>query len=489
MPLCQVNGFLREYVLSKSVEENFLFVLEGTHAYQHYMKRMDQGGILLHLAIDKSWDRDKNVFEWIDFSRLRSLTVYGRWEPFFISYKMERLRVLDLEDVSSGLTNDDVENMVKVLPRLKFLSLRGCREITDLPAFLGDLKQLQTLDIRETSVIKLPKSIIKLEKLQYIRAGTAVILDNDTATTFRILPVVAEAASKSSTSATPMRRPRAVLGSCIPKLSTRSRLDDDSHNGIKVPRGIGRLSSLHTLGVVNISTAGEEGTLEQLKNLSLLHKLGVSGINQNNCVKLFSAISHLPHLESLSLQFQLNQDHEAAVYMVGLLSPRVKLRSLKLYGLIDKLPACIMQAWFQLHELRKLSLQMKILPQQELDSILSLRNLRSLHLRLADFQDGELRFGWGIAQSFGGWIIDFLEISCNSRLQALRFGSSIDVEILQIRCSSVSSSLKFFGLESMDSLKEVWFSGPYADDLKNHLQNELLDNVNKPIMYMQEPSS
>ncbi|KAF8673308.1 hypothetical protein HU200_048864 [Digitaria exilis] len=400
------------------------------------------------------------------------LTVYGRWEPFFISYKMGRLRVLDLEDVSSGLTNGDLENMVKVLPRLKFLFLRGCREITHLPAFLGDLKQLQTLDIRETSVIKLPKSIIRLEKLQYIRAGTAVILDNDTATTFRILPVVAEAASKSSTSATPMRRPRAVLGSCIPKLSTRSRLDDDSHNGIKVPRGIGRLSSLHTLGVVNISTAGEEGTLEQLKNLSLLHKLGVSGINQNNCVKLFSAISHLPHLESLSLQFQLNQDHEAAVYMVGLLSPLVKLRSLKLYGLIDKLPACIMQALFQLHELRKLSLQMKISPQQELDSIPS-----------------ELRFGWGIAQSFGGWIIDFLEISCNSRLQALRFGSSIDVEILQIRCSSVSSSLKFFGLESMDNLKEVWFSGPYANDLKNHLQNELLDNVNKPIMYMQEPSS
>ncbi|OEL12710.1 hypothetical protein BAE44_0026271 [Dichanthelium oligosanthes] len=478
MTLCHVNGFLREYIVSQLMEDNFLFALEGN------CKNLDIGSIVLHLAIDRSWVRDRNVLENNDFSRLRSLTVFGRWESFFISDKMGRLRVLDLEDVSSGLTNGDVENMVKLLPRLKFLSLRGCGEITHLSDSLGHLKLLQTLDIRETSVIKLPKSIIKLQKLQYIRAGRAVILDNDTAGTFGSLPVAA--AANPSTSATPMRRPRAALG-CLSKLGIYRRLDDDgSHKGVKVPRGIGKIANLHTLGVVDIGAAGEEVILE-VKNLTLLHKLQVSGINRNNSEKFFSAISNLAHLESLSLQFQLQQDHEAAVCTGGTLSRLMKLRSLKLYGLVDRLPACIMQMWFQLHELEKFNLQMKMLPQQELDSIISLRSLRSLHLWLEEFQNGELCFGWS-AQSFGGWI-NILEIACNSRLQAVRFGSRIEVEILKIRCCTVSSSLHFSGLRHMEELKEVWLTGSYEEAFKNNLE-ELWGNENKPIILEPEkPSS
>ncbi|PAN43123.2 hypothetical protein PAHAL_8G229500 [Panicum hallii] len=441
MSLCQVNGFLREYIISRLMEENLVFALEG-----HCRKNIQRTG--RHLAIDNSWDRDRNVFESIDLSLLRSLTVFGKWESFIISGKMKLLRVLDLEDVSSGVTNDDVEKMVKLLPRLKFLSLRRCKQVTRLPDSLGDLKQLQTLDIRETSVIKLPKSIIKLEKLQYIRAGT---------------------------SATP--------GCCLSKLSMHRRLDDGSHSGVKVPRGIGKLSSLHTLGVVDISAAGEDdGILEELKNLTQLHKLGVYGINRKNSEKFFSDISRLAHLESLSLQVQLNQDNEAADFMADISSPLVKLRSLKLYGLVDRLPAWVMQMWLQLPGLEKLNLQMKTLPQQELDFILSLRNLRLLRLRLAEFQNGELRFGWGFDQRSSPRYIPFLEIACNSRLQAVKFGSLVHIEILKIRCSSVSPSLKFSGLRAMPSLRIVWLTGTYEDVFKKDLDTELRNNKNKPIL-------
>ncbi|OQU83821.1 hypothetical protein SORBI_3005G183000 [Sorghum bicolor] len=378
MAKCQVNGFLREYIISRSMEENLVFGLEGQS--KRGLQRTGR-----HLAIDESWDRDRNVFGSIDFSRLRSLTVFGRWESFFVSDKMRLLRVLDLEDVSSGVTNGDVELMVKLLPRLKFLSLRRCTGISRLPDSLGDLKQLQTLDIRETSVVKLPKSIAKLEKLQYIRAGsgTSIVapLDEDTSRFGNLpLPVVVEAPPEnpSTAAAAPKSRIQATtMASWLSKLSIHRRTDDSSHNGVKLPRGtgIGKLFNLHTLGVLNVSAAGDEGILEELKNLTQLHKLGVSGINKNNGHKFFSVISSLAHLKSLSVQVQLDEDSRQPSCLDGISTKtRENLQSLKLYGLLHRLPV-----WTkELQNLRKLSLHMIVLTQEGIHLLAGLQELRSL---------------------------------------------------------------------------------------------------------------
>ncbi|XP_037468848.1 uncharacterized protein LOC119341053 [Triticum dicoccoides] len=118
--------------------------------------------------------------------------------------------------------------------------------------------------------------------------------------------------------------------------------------------GIGKLTQLHTLGVVNI--AGGKGGflfLKALKNLTQLRKLGLSGINRKNWKDLCSAISgHLPHLESLSLQLLLLEEdgsYEFACFDDISMPPKT-LKSLKVFytstgGGAGAGAACIRPAW------------------------------------------------------------------------------------------------------------------------------------------------
>ncbi|CAL4991688.1 unnamed protein product [Urochloa decumbens] len=504
-----------------ALADNLVFTLEDNSK-----KGLQRTG--RHLAIYESWDRDRNVYESMDFSRLRSITVFGEWKSFFISDKMRLLRVLDLEDGSSGLTNGDIDKIVELLPCLKFLSLRRCRKITHLPDSLGDLKQLQTLDIRETSVTKLPKSIITLEKLQYLRAGSTINMDND-AGMVQDSPPPAEAGNPPSsdtvngmieihpTSSAPPEaenssdtvngmieksptlsppaantRPGATLVlNWLSKLFIQNRLDDDghgSHNGVKLPRGIGNLSNMHTLGVVNISPADNEGILDELKNLTQLHKLGVSGINKNNADKLFSAISHLIHLKSLSLHLQ-RQLNEASC-LEGISEETIKRLwggSLKIYLYKDD---CKLPTWTRnFYGHRKLSLHKTKLTQEDMFLLPSLRT-GNLRLFLSEFQDGMLHFDRRCSVDVG-----HLDISCNSsRSDAkITFSGSMHVTVLRIRCPRVSS-LQISGLWHLDGLKEVWLCGPCDNDHKEHYWNErdmchVAEGKSKPVLRLEKPGS
>jgi hypothetical protein len=71
--------------------------------------------------------------------------------------------------------------------------------------------------------------------------------------------------------------------------------------GVAVPRGIGKLKALLTLGTVNIS-GWRKTDLQDIKGFSRLRKLGVAGINRRNRQELCSAITHLGCLESLSMR-------------------------------------------------------------------------------------------------------------------------------------------------------------------------------------------
>ncbi|XP_066337731.1 uncharacterized protein [Miscanthus floridulus] len=345
--LCRVNGFLRECILSRAMEENLVFELTDTSS-----PTTKSSG--RHLVISENWDRNMTVFQRIDFSRLRSMTVVGMWKSFFISKSMKLLRVLDLED-SLGLTDADVEQMVKRLCCLKFLSLRGCRGIFHLPSSIGGLRQLQTLDVMDTSIVTLPATITKLQMLQYIRGGTPSISSED--------PSVPNASS-----------------SWLSKFHHLSHLV-----GVGVPSGIRELRSLHTLGVVNIGSSAGEAILKALKKLTQLRKLGVFGVNRNNSMAFSSAISGHVHLESLSVWF----DKESQCCLDDTFLPLKNLQSLKLYGLVDKLQVLQID---QLSKLAKLDLEITTLREWDIRFLGELPKLCILRLCVNQPEDVRLHF-------------------------------------------------------------------------------------------------
>jgi Leucine-rich repeat (LRR) protein len=234
-------------------------------------------------------------------SRLRSVTVIGEWRPIFSLDKMRLLRVLDLED-TSGLVDHHLKHVGKLL-HLRYLSLRGCADIYHLPDSLGNLRQLETLDVKGTRIIKLPKTINKLTKLQHVFAGYIGAEEDDTyESRYEGLPKLTRnklglmtvfsarfcvacwaphlAKQIMDTDGDHVnRRDICTMYCCavLPSLAMRHR----SAGGVAVPRRISKLEALRTLGTVNVS-GRRKTALQDIKGFSRLRKLGVAGINRRN---------------------------------------------------------------------------------------------------------------------------------------------------------------------------------------------------------------
>ncbi|TVU13061.1 hypothetical protein EJB05_46736, partial [Eragrostis curvula] len=475
---CKANGLFLEYIISRPMEENLVFALQGSCSLnsQHSGR---------HLTIGRSWDRDESVFEGIDFSRLRSFTVFGEWMPFFITKKMRLLRVLDLEDASSGVTDCELEKILHLLPGLKFLSLRGRKEITRLPDSLGGLRQLQTLDIRGTSIITLPKSIIKLRKLQYVRAGAnpPPPPDDDTPAAEATPPpppppavtppppaaaaaaaTPPPAASPSLSKTTSISKKPAGAKSMLTWLSgfcVCGRIACSHNGGVEVPRGIGEMTALLTFGVIDLSVPMVEDILKELKKLAQLRKLGVCGINKSNVQQFLAAISGHGHLQSLSVH--LDKDYQDDC-LKDISVPPKNLQTFKLVGLARELPVWIIK----LQSLTKLKLQMTKLPQEQIDIIGNLPLLRLLCLCFKEFEHSKLQL-----RNCFFYKLRVLEIACNSRLTNVELpdrGKAVYLEVLKIRCCGDGvSSVQFDGL-NRHRLKEVWITGTYDEAFKRHIQ-------------------
>uniref|UniRef100_A0ACD5ZTF6 Uncharacterized protein n=1 Tax=Avena sativa TaxID=4498 RepID=A0ACD5ZTF6_AVESA len=471
--LYQANNLMREISVSKSEEENFVFVLEE-NCIMHSRDK------IRHLVVSSSWSREnRNALEsMMDVSHTRSLTVFGEWRSFLLSKKMRLLRVLDLEG-TSGLQDHDLVPIGK-LRHLKYLSLRGTVGVFNLPGSFGNLCNLETLDIRDTFVTKLPANIVKLERLKYLRAG--LIPDDETDSCaevgefFRKCRSVMHIRRNGSND----EADNMFVGSfsqligVVFDLAVRG-LDP---YGAKVPKGIGKLTALQTLGVVNVARGN--AMPRELKKLTQLRKLGVSGINKKNCKDVCSAIADHGHLLSLSMRAE--GEHGLEGCLDDLSTPPNNLQRLKLYGNLVTLPSWIEQ----LQNLAKLTLRSTRL---ELDFTLQvlgeLPHLAILRLREKSCNVEELSFHFH-REAFTSLTVLELENLCYLKSMKFQEAATPKLELLQVHCCQHLDNFGLFGLNTLQSLREVSFQGSYSSTFKNDLQQQLAKNRNKPSLKIQD---
>ncbi|KAG2557839.1 hypothetical protein PVAP13_8NG262100 [Panicum virgatum] len=253
--------------------------------------------------------------------------------------------------------------------------------------------------------------------------------------------------------------------------------------GVEVTRGTQKLMLLHTFGVVNVGIVRGKAILKDIRKLTHLRKLGVSGVSKKNYNVFCSAISGKPRLESLSVWLsRVNQE-----YLDDISTPPENLQSLKLYGLEKKLPNWIKQ----LPKLRKLNLEITISEEVGISSILGdLKELCILRLRVKLLQDSMLNFCVmkDATEERSYENVKILEIASCSRLLNVNFGSVAmrNLELLKVGCCNTGCGLQFTGLNHLAKLKEVWIIGSHVDTLKNHIEDQFAESTSKPALKLEE---
>ncbi|XBI77634.1 hypothetical protein VPH35_070702 [Triticum aestivum] len=216
---CRVHDIILDLLRSKSSKENFVHVIDGSK---------DTSGEIHRVSvqyIDKDDARILEIINKASLSHVRSvLLCRGSLVPHFMYFKY--IRVLRLED--QGLGGDiDLTGISSLflLRYLKFANLDGSNYHLKLPNQIGDLQQLETIDLAGF-LENFPSDIVSLALLSHLSS----------------------------------RRNKA--------------------GGIVLPDGIERLKSLHTLVGVVISNKSSVESIMGLGKLTNLRKLHIC-LNEN----------------------------------------------------------------------------------------------------------------------------------------------------------------------------------------------------------------
>ncbi|CAM0953632.1 unnamed protein product [Alopecurus aequalis] len=398
---CQVHDMMLEVMVSKSVETNFVSLIGRQYGEMSH-------GKVRRLSIHGDCDTVKKVeqrrarhgIEAMELEHVRSLTTFqsegglSKLLDRLVEFKL--LRVLDLQDCRA-LQNKHMRYVCR-LYLLRFLSLRGTR-ISNMPNEIGDLEHLESLDVKNTAIAKLPQTVTKLTKLERLIAAYQW----------------------------------------------------------NFPQGIGNMKALREVehafieGGKGIDAALEIGELQQLQVLTL--KVDRGDIEFMRAVA--SSLKKLYSLRVLSLENQYSTPHQETKDIkehISSLPPL--LRSLTFPVTISRLPEWIPS----LTHLVEFYAAVTDQSNEILDALCNLPNLQILILRLYHYAGQELLAG--TTHNFP--MLRSLNLFMSGEnIESIGFGigSMAKLEILELNLNFLKRSINFVGIENLKNLKEFKLRG------------------------------
>ncbi|KAM4085098.1 hypothetical protein ACJW30_10G000900 [Castanea mollissima] len=274
---CRVHDLLREMIINKVREQNFVTIARGQNTeWPEKVRR---------LSVHKTMP---DVLQSQSISHLRSLHMFWRLDLLSESIKslsfpleFKLLNVLDLQ----GAPLEVFPKEIIKLFLLKYLSLRSTK-IKVIPPGIGNLRYLETLDLKHTCITELPVEILKLQKLCHL---------------------------------------------LVYRYEIQSYAQINSKYGFKAMAQIGCLHSLQKLCFIEADPVilGELGKLDQLR------RLGIVKFRREHGSALCTSIEMLKRLRALSIT---SIEENEVLNLESLHCPPQFLQRLYLSGRLEKLP-------------------------------------------------------------------------------------------------------------------------------------------------------
>ncbi|KAA8527106.1 hypothetical protein F0562_008665 [Nyssa sinensis] len=268
---CRVPNLVREFVVFKSEDENFVSILpEPNTSSGEKVRRLSihDGCTTLAQSGDFSCVRSAFLFSWDGFS-----------PPDFnnMLHSFCLLRVLDLEDAPI----DKFPEQIVELTLLRYLSLRHTK-IDKVPNSIKKLSFLETLDLKQTNVTKLPERILLLRSLRHLLVYRSDVnnYDFDSVHGVRVSPGIGD----------------------LTNLQKLSLVKPDKHT--KIIKELGALTQLTKLGLIDLKKEDGKDLCESVQNMKRLLTLDVSSISKEwsrlqRCP--LEALEQLPNLVELQM--------------------------------------------------------------------------------------------------------------------------------------------------------------------------------------------